>query len=100
VSKGWPKLAAQVRSFNGREKVPGERKGSWNLFSDGTFSRIVRNQLDYLLHIETGDLTDRARLQQINLGLLAVREIWDLDDQLCELLHEISSFVRHMQSGS
>src|SRR5262245_30940218 len=59
----------------------------------------IQNQLTYLLALETGTSNDRSRFPQINLALLAVREIWDLDDRLYELLSNVSAFVKYIQAG-
>jgi len=67
-------------------------KSEWSLES-------VENQLVFLYKVENGEQTNRAKLMEINLGLLSVREISDLDDELRNLLTRVSSFVPYMQSG-
>lgn len=53
----------------------------------------IKKQLEYLIKLNDG-LSDGSRLKYISLGLLAVREIENWDDDLADLLHEISAEVR------
>lgn len=76
------------------------RQAVARLQSDHPTSRPVLSilrQLDYLIAIEEGRETNRERLHEIVIGLLAVREIEPLDLQTAELLHQVSSEVEHMK---
>jgi hypothetical protein len=53
-------------------------------------------QLDYLIALETGQCSDRTRLKDINIGVLAAREVEDMDMQVAELLHTVSAEARRM----
>lgn len=53
----------------------------------------IDHQLDYLIEIIEERNSDETRLKDINLGIIAVREIEGIDDQLAELLYEISHWV-------
>jgi hypothetical protein len=53
----------------------------------------IQKQLEYLIKFNKGQI-DGCRLKDINVGLVAVREIENWDDTLAGLLHEISSEVR------
>ena len=51
-------------------------------------------QLGYLSDLLKGKPVDREKIRQINIGLIAVREIEGIDDELAELLYEIDYWVR------
>lgn len=53
----------------------------------------IDHQLDYLIEISEEGNFDNTRLKDINLGVIAVREIEGIDDKLAELLYEISHWV-------
>lgn len=55
---------------------------------------IIR-QLEYLRDVENGDQPP-GRLGEINIGLLAAREIEGLDDVLADDLHRCAAEVRKM----
>jgi Tsi6 len=63
---------------------------------DNPLLESVKLQLQYLKDLEDGKHQDRTRLKDINLGLIAVREIEGWDDELADLLHQISAEVRQM----
>lgn len=50
-------------------------------------------QLDYLMQLLDNKISDRARLKDITIGIIAVREIEGVDDELAELLYEIDAWV-------
>lgn len=54
----------------------------------------VIEQLSYLLSLANGTCSDESRLKDINIGLIAVREIEGTDDMLADLLHELAQHVR------
>lgn len=58
----------------------------------------IKNQLEYLIDIETGKRTDRDLLEKITLGNLAARELGPGD--LAEILFEVVDEVRAMRHGN
>ena len=56
----------------------------------------VEKQLEYLLAIEDGKERDRTRLDDINVGRIAVHEIEGSDETLAELLHQANAAARAM----
>jgi hypothetical protein len=54
----------------------------------------VIEQLSYLLSLADGTCSDASRLKDINIGLIAVREIEGADDVLAGMLHELAQEVR------
>ena len=60
-----------------------------------TIASIVR-QLDYLIALDSGQSTDRSRIEDVVLGVQAAREIEALDERCAETLHEVSARVRAM----
>ncbi|MBC7783103.1 MAG: hypothetical protein H7144_04620 [Burkholderiales bacterium] len=69
-------------------------------FPDEWGLKSIEQQLLYLISFESGESVDRKRLFEINIGLLAVREVGDLDDSFTELLHTTSGIVRRMEGDS
>ncbi|MFN7945844.1 MAG: immunity protein Tsi6 family protein [Blastocatellia bacterium] len=59
--------------------------------------KSVENQLLYLIDLEEGRRHDQKLLARINLGLIAVREIEDLDLPFAELLHKVSAQADQMR---
>jgi len=57
-------------------------------------------QLQYLEAVEAGVMKDRSRLSEINLGVLAAREIEDRDMPLAELLYEVTGELQNMPRRS
>ncbi len=53
----------------------------------------IDHQLDYLIELTEGINSDKTRLKDINIGIIAVREIEGIDDRLAELLYEINHWV-------
>lgn len=60
-----------------------------------TISSIAR-QIEYLIDLDTGVVTDRSRLREIVLGLQAAREIEPLDADLAEMLYTVSEQSKKM----
>ena len=52
-------------------------------------------QLQYLMTLTDGTTTDSSRLKDINIGLIAAREIEGADDILADMLHKIAEQVRN-----
>lgn len=59
----------------------------------------VIEQLTYLLSLADGTSTDESRLKNINIGLIAVREVEGADDALANMLHELAQDVRDRLSA-
>jgi hypothetical protein len=55
-------------------------------------------QLDYLIDFENGVHSSRGRLDDLIIGVLAVREIEPLDQSLAKLLCEVQEQVEHMKA--
>lgn len=53
----------------------------------------IHKQIKYLIKLNNGEV-DSSHLKDINVGLVVVREIENWDDELADLLHEISDGVR------
>lgn len=56
----------------------------------GTLSDIAE-QLDYLIGVEKGKITDRSLLPNLTLGRSAARDIEALDMKLAELLYWVDT---------
>jgi hypothetical protein len=56
----------------------------------------IKNQLNYLSDYIAGTV-DGARLKDINVGLVAAREIEGWDDELAALLHQLAAKTRALQ---
>ncbi|MCA3176002.1 MAG: hypothetical protein ING36_10765 [Burkholderiales bacterium] len=56
----------------------------------------VIDQLQYLLDLEAGKITDASCLKTITIGQIAARDIDDFDSELADLLHDVSSEVLKM----
>jgi hypothetical protein len=57
----------------------------------------IIEQLKYLIDLGNGAITDRSKLSHINIGVLAAREVEDMDGDVAQLLHQVSAEVRSMQ---
>ena len=53
----------------------------------------VIEQLEYLIGIESGKNTDFSKLETINIGIIAVREVEDRDMALAKELYKVSDLV-------
>lgn len=56
----------------------------------------VIEQLEYLIGIESGARIDRSKLRSINIGVIAAREIEDMNMQTAEELHAVSAVARQL----
>jgi hypothetical protein len=56
----------------------------------------IMEQLRYLIGVESGSVSDRSRLRAINIGVLAAREVEDMDNKVAEALHSVAAEVRQM----
>lgn len=57
-------------------------------FPDNPLIKSAQTQLQYLIDLEQGRRDDRGRLSDINIGLIAVREIEGVDDDLANWIYE------------
>lgn len=60
---------------------------------DNPLLESIHIQLNYLLQLLENPNSDRSKLKDINIGLIAVREIEGIDDKLAERLYEINYWV-------
>jgi hypothetical protein len=76
----------------GRQKcgaLLGQYPGSTALLS-------VSRQIEYLIGIEGGSVSDRSRLKDITIGVITAREIEPLDDDAAETFYQIASEAKQM----
>ncbi len=57
----------------------------------------VKIQLEYLIDVEEEKRTDYERLEDINIGLITVREIEDRDMDVANLMYKVTSEVKKMK---
>lgn len=60
--------------------------------------QLVKVQLEYLIDIEEKRRTDYERLEDINIGLITVREIEDRNMDTANLMYEVTSEVEKMKT--
>lgn len=60
--------------------------------------RSVMEQLRYLIEVETGISKDTSKLGQINIGVLAAKEVEDMDAGVAEELYVVSAEVKKMKA--
>jgi hypothetical protein len=65
-------------------------------YSSNTALTSVARQIEYLIGLEDGTLSDRSRLKEITIGVLTAREIEPLDDDAAETFYEIASLSKRM----
>lgn len=56
----------------------------------------ISRQIDYLMGLDSGAISDRSRLKEITIGVLTAREIEPLDDEASEVFYKISSEASRM----
>lgn len=56
----------------------------------------VLRQIEYLIGLDNGTITDRSRLKEIIIGVLTAREIEPLDDDAAETFYQIASEAKQM----
>jgi len=59
----------------------------------------VQAQLEYILGLLDGSISDRSKLKDIIIGIYAVREFEDSDMEFANRLHEASALARAMKEG-
>lgn len=61
--------------------------------------KSIEAQLNYLIELEEGKNTDKSRLKDIIIGILAVREVENTDQELAEMLHKTQGEVDKMNKS-
>ena len=56
----------------------------------------IYRQIEYLTAPEQGAYSDKSRLKDITIGVLAAREIEPLDENAAEIFHQIASASKLM----
>jgi hypothetical protein len=64
--------------------------------NDSTIESIIK-QLSFLIELDRGERSDAIRLNDIIIGVLALREIDPLDPSLAELLYSVMEEVETMK---
>lgn len=65
-------------------------------FPDVKFLESVKRQLEFLIDLDEGKRTDRANIKRLSIGIIAVREVEDLDSELYDLLIQAASEADRM----
>ena len=58
--------------------------------------KSIEEQLEYLINLENDKSGDFSKLGNINIGVLAAREVEDMDRSIADQLHSISTEVKRM----
>lgn len=56
----------------------------------------IQNQIEYLLELEQGKVSDRLRLKEIVIGVQTAREIEAMDNSAAEIFYQIASEAKNM----
>jgi hypothetical protein len=56
----------------------------------------ILQQLEYLIDLQSGRTSDKSRLKDINLDVLAAREIEDRDQNTARILYSVYAEVKGM----
>ena len=65
-------------------------------YPDSVALKSVMAQLRYLIDVEAGVSEDTSKLGQINIGVLAAKEIEDMDAGVAEELYAVTAEVKKM----
>jgi hypothetical protein len=57
----------------------------------------IENQLEYLVALEQGQRSDAELISNLNLGLLAARELEPHDMELANLIYDVTEAVKQME---
>jgi hypothetical protein len=57
----------------------------------------IEKQLEYLIELENGQRSDTQRMADLNLGLLAARELEPGDMELANLIYDVTAEVKEMK---
>lgn len=83
------------------QKIEKALDRSFELFSqDSDWQPIIstRNQLDYLKNILEGK-SDRSKLDEINIGLISVREFENNYDDFANMIYEVVDIVKLLKKN-
>lgn len=83
------------------QKIEKALDKSFELFSqDSDWQPIIstRNQLDYLKNILEGK-SDRSKLDEINIGLISVREFENNYDDFANMIYEVVDIVKLLKKN-
>jgi len=59
----------------------------------------IEKQLEYLIALEQGQRSDIELISNLNLGLLAARELEPHDMELANLIYDVTEAVKQMKFG-
>jgi len=59
--------------------------------------RSIEKQLEYLIDLEAGRRSDVQLMANLNLGLLAARELEPHDMELANLIYDVTKAVKEMK---
>ncbi len=62
--------------------------------------KSIEEQLEYLISLESGISRDSSKLGNINIGVLAAREVEDMDRNIANQLHSVSAEVKRMAGAT
>lgn len=62
---------------------------------DNYLLESVNTQLNFLITAINDPASYNSKLKEINIGVIAVREIEGIDDELAEILYEIDYWVKN-----
>ncbi len=65
-------------------------------YPNSTALLSVSRQIEYLIGIDGGSVTDRSRLQEITIAVITAREIEPLDEDAAETFYQIASEAKQM----
>jgi hypothetical protein len=57
----------------------------------------MQKQLDYLIDLESGTISDRSKLKEIILGVQVAREIEPRDEETASILYKVVDAVEEMK---
>ncbi|WP_299180617.1 immunity protein Tsi6 family protein [uncultured Chryseobacterium sp.] len=83
------------------QKIEKALDRSFELFSqDSDWQPIIstRNQLDYLKNVLEGK-SDRSKLDEINIGLISVREFENNYDDFANMIYEVVDIVKLLKKN-
>jgi hypothetical protein len=58
----------------------------------------IEKQLEYLIDLEEGRCSDRSLMANLNLGLLAARELEPDDMELANLIYQVTESAKSMKA--
>lgn len=67
-------------------------------YPDASVVTSMQTQLDYLIDLESGVITDHERLDEIILGVQAAREIEPRDQDVANKIYQIVDIVEEMKA--